>query len=91
MLGDLLFYLIMKIFEAVAFILPSWTVWPQVLTDGLTYIFQSFAKLNFILPIDTFLTALLFIIHFETLYFTAKISLKPISFIRGGGKGLDIN
>jgi hypothetical protein len=90
MVGDLIFYIITKFFEAIAFVLPSWTVWPQILVDGMQYIFESFAKFNFILPIDTFLQALLWFVHFEALYFGAKLSLKAINFMRGTGTGLEI-
>lgn len=90
MLGDLLFYIIRVVFDAVAFVLPSWEVWPDTLIDGLEYIFQSMAKFNFILPVDTFFTALLWFVHFSALYLTAKISLKAFNFMRGTGTGLDI-
>ena len=90
MLGDLFFNILTMLFNAVAFVLPTFTVWPQTLLDGLTYIFQSFAKFNFILPVDTFFQALLFFIHFSALYLGAKLSLKAINFMRGTGTGLDI-
>lgn len=90
MLGDLLFYIITKMFEAVAFVLPSWEIWPDTLVTGLQYIFESMAKFNFILPVDTFFEALTFGVHFSALYFGAKLSLKAINFMRGTGTGLEI-
>lgn len=90
MLGDLFFYIISIMIKLAVFVLPSFTVWPQTLIDGLTYIFNALAKFNFILPVDTFFSALLFFIHFNALYLGAKLSLKLINFVRGTGTGLEI-
>jgi len=74
----------------VAVILPEWSIWPPALTDGLTYVFSSLAKINIIFPIDQLFTVILFLITFEVAFFTTKIILMAFNFFRGSGKGLDI-
>jgi len=90
MITDLIIYIFTVLFSAIAFVLPAWDIWPQTLIDGLQYIFASLAKFNFILPVDTFLTAFLWFLHFSVLYLGAKLSLKALNFIRGTGTGLEI-
>lgn len=90
MITDLLIYILRLIIDTIVFVLPSWTVWPPDLLNGLNYTAQSLAKLNFIFPIDSLFTIILFVITFETLYLSSKIILKVFGFIRGSGSGLDI-
>lgn len=90
MITDIVLYLIRQFIDLLVFILPTWTVWPSALLDGVNYACQSLAKLNYILPIDSLFAVLIFIIQFEVLYLTAKLVMKVFNFIRGTGSGLDI-
>lgn len=83
-------YLISGFLGIIVFILPTWTVWPTTLLTGLTYFFSSLAKLNFLFPIDSLFTVILFLINFEVLFFTSKLIMKIFNYIRGTGSGLDI-
>lgn len=78
------------IISTITLLLPSWDIFPPDLYNGLTYFFSSLAKMNFIFPVDTLFTVLLFIVNFEVIYFTAKIIMKIVNYIRGTGSGLDI-
>lgn len=89
MIVDIFFTILGWLMQLVAFFLPSWTIWPDDLLTGLSYAVSSLGKLNFIFPIDTLLTCLLFLINFEVLYFTAKIVVKFFNWIRGAS-GIDI-
>jgi hypothetical protein len=82
MIVDLLIYVFSLMIDTIVLILPTWTVWPQSLLDGLNYLAQSMAKFNFILPVDTFFACVQFFILFETLYLTTKILLKFFGFVR---------
>jgi hypothetical protein len=85
-----LFWILEIFLIGIATLLPTWSIWPSDLLTGLTYFFSSLAKLNFLFPVDTLFTVLLFIINFEVLYFTAKIIMKVFNYFRGTGSGLDI-
>jgi hypothetical protein len=76
--------------KVIVFILPKWTLWPQALTNGISYFSASLAKFNFIFPIDTLFDIIKVLMLFEVTYFTAKLILKIFNFFRGTGKGLDI-
>jgi len=90
MIVTLLLYVLTMFLNMVTVILPSWEVWPTALLDGLTYFLSLLGKLNFILPMDTFMSVLLFLVTFETVYFGTKIIMKVFNFLRGTGSGLDI-
>lgn len=90
MITTLLLLIITYFMNFLCFILPTWQIWPQSLLDGLTYFFQQLAVFNFIFPVDTLFTVLIFILNFEILYFTAKLTMKLFNYIRGTGSGLDI-
>jgi hypothetical protein len=89
MIADILFTIIGWILGTLAFLLPTWTLWPTVVLDSLTYMAQSMAKLNFIFPIDTLFTILSFLINYFVLYAIAKIIVMGINFFRGSG-GIEI-
>ena len=90
MIVDVLLIIVSWFIRVLVFILPAWSPWPQDLLDGLTYFFSSLAKLNFLFPIDTLFTIILFVINFEVLYFGAKLLTKVINFFRGTGEGIKI-
>jgi len=85
-----LLYILTFFISIIVLLSPTFTPWPADLLTGLEYFFYSLAKLNFIFPIDSLFSVLLFIIYFEVIYFTAKIILKVFNFFRGTGSGLDI-
>ena len=86
MVTDILITTFTWILNGIVFILPQWTIYPQAFTDGLQYFFTSLVKFNFFFPIDTLLTALIFFVHFEVLYYTAKLIMGGISMLRGSGE-----
>jgi uncharacterized membrane protein len=90
MITTALIYILNLFIGLIVLLLPSWSVWPSDLLTGLSYFCASLAKLNFIFPIDSFFTVLLFIVNFEILYFTSKIIMKVFNYLRGTGSGLDL-
>lgn len=90
MITDIFIYLIRIFLDFMVWLLPTWQVWPQALIDGLTYVFASMAKLNFIFPIDSLFLVLTAFIYFEVAYLGAKLVMKLLNYIRGTGNGLDI-
>ena len=90
MIITLLLYLITAFLTTIVWLLPTWTLWPDTLLDGLTYFFTAIAKFNFIFPIDSLFAVILFIVNFEVLYLTVKLIMKIFNYARGTGSGLDI-
>jgi hypothetical protein len=90
MIFTFLFYILSLFLGNIVIILPTWTLWPNSLLTGITYFASSMAKLNFIFPIDSLFSVILFIINFEVLYFLAKLIMKIFNYVRGTGSGLDI-
>lgn len=90
MITDIAIFILRLIFDSIVFLLPSWTVWPPDLLNGLTYFVSSLAKINFIFPIDSLFSVITFLINFEVAYLTAKIVLKIFNYIRGTGSGVEI-
>lgn len=90
MIVDILLVIAGWFIQLIAYILPTWTLWPADVLAGLNYFCGSLAKLNFLFPVDTLFTCILFFINFEVLYFGAKILMKLFNFIRGTGSGIDI-
>jgi len=76
--------------EFFVLLLPTWSIWPAEFLTGLTYFFSIFAKLNFILPIDTLMIVVNLFCSFLGAYFTVKIILRIVNYVRGTGAGLDI-
>jgi hypothetical protein len=90
MIIDIILYILGQFIHFVAYLLPTWEVWPDTLLYGLTYFFNAVANFNFIVPVDSLFTVILFIINFEVAWFGAKLLMKLFNFIRGTGSGLDI-
>jgi len=90
MIVDLFLYLLGQLIHFVAYLLPTWSVWPATLLDGLSYFFSALANFNFLVPVDSLFTVILFIINFEVAWFGAKLLMKLFNFLRGTGSGLDI-
>lgn len=90
MITTIILYIISFFFSGLVVLLPSWTVWPAAFTTGLNYFVGALSGFNFLFPIDTLFTVIIFIINFEVLYLTAKMVMKLFNYIRGTGSGLDI-
>jgi hypothetical protein len=90
MIADIFLYIIGQLIHFVAGILPTWTVWPASLLDGLSYFCSSMAKLNFLIPIDSIFAVILFMVNFEVAWLGAKLLLKLANYIRGTGSGIEI-
>ena len=90
MITDFFLFLFSNLLRLISFILPSWLIWPDFITDIITYIAEVVASFNFILPIqDSFFPAFRFLIWFQSLYFGWKIAVMVINFFRGA-KGIEI-
>jgi hypothetical protein len=74
----------------IIFLLPTWTLWPNSVLNAFQMFATDMAKLNFIFPIDTFFTCIVFFINFEIFYFGAKIITKIFNFLRGTGSGIEL-
>jgi len=85
----LLSFIFFTIFSIANSIASGWSVWPDSLLSGLTYFFSQLMIFNFLFPIDTLFTVILFIINFEVIYLGVKILLKLFNFIRGAS-GIEI-
>jgi len=83
MIIDIIFIIIGWVLGFLASFLPTWEVWPQVLLDGINYFFASFASLNVLIPIGTIFSALLFLVQFSAVLYSARILMKIIGFFRG--------
>lgn len=86
MLTEILFYLLGFMIKMSVMILPSWHLWPRVITDAFQYFAGAAARLNFILPVDTFFQCLAFFINFLIIYFSVRLVLMILNFFRGVGK-----
>lgn len=90
MITSLLLTLIYYLLLIICSILPTYQIWPNELLDGLTYFFSQLSNFNFIFPIDSLFSAIVFFVSFEALYLTAKLIMKVFGFARGTGTGLDL-
>lgn len=90
MITDILLYIISFLLGVVAdislFLSRGWTIWPENVLDGLTYFFTVLMKFNFLFPVDTLLTALIFLLNFEVIYISVRFLMKVVSFFRGSGE-----
>jgi hypothetical protein len=56
-------------------ILPSWSVWPNEIKEGLSYFIATLKTFNFILPIDSIFSCLLFLLVFIGYLLMTKVIL----------------
>lgn len=91
MLIDVILGLFGYIIQAIATLLPEWQVWPDSVFNGLEYFAQTFATLDFLIPVATVFSAFLFLVNFFVAYFTAKLITKVANFFRGTGSGIELN
>lgn len=83
MIIDILIQIYSWIIGVLVFVLPAWSIYPQVFLDGLTFFTGSMAKLNVIFPISEIFQAIIFLIQFEVIYYTAKLVIIVLKLIRG--------
>jgi len=93
MITDMFLYIIAlvltMIFQISDSISAGWSVWPSGVLNGLTYFFQQMMMFNFLFPVDTLFTVIIFIINFEVIYLGVKVLLKMFNWLRGAS-GIEI-
>jgi hypothetical protein len=80
---DFVLGLMSNIISALADVLPTFSVWPVIVTNGITDVCTAFMKLNWIFPMDALLDALSFFIDFLGWYFFAKLIIMIFNYFRG--------
>lgn len=70
----------------VALLAPTWTLWPDGFINGITYFFTGLMKFNFIFPVDTALQGINFLAEFAVLFFSAKLLVMLVNWLRGSGE-----
>jgi len=93
MITDMFLYILAlvmtMIFQISDSISAGWSVWPVGVLDGLTYFFQQLMMFNFLFPVDTLFSVIVFIINFEVIYLGVKVLLKLFNWLRGAS-GIEI-
>jgi hypothetical protein len=93
MITDIILYLISLVltlmFTISDAISSGWSVWPSSVLDGITYLLQQLMVFNFLFPIDTLFTVMVFILNFEAIYLSVKVLLKLFNWLRGAS-GIEI-
>jgi len=90
MIFTMFFYVLSYIFIIISVVLPQWSLWPDNLLISISALANSFAGLNFFLPVSELFVVFLFVLNFEVLYLTAKIVAKVFNYLRGTGSGIDL-
>jgi hypothetical protein len=68
-------------------LLPTFSVYPQNLLDGIAFFGQKISGLDFfVFDIQAIFTIFLFVLQFEFFYFLTKKIVSIINFFRGAGK-----
>lgn len=85
MLFDILFLVAGSIFKILFGLFPTWTIWPDSVIDGVSFVVATIAKLNFFLPgvISTMFDCLAFFINFLGYFLTYLIIKKIFNWFRG--------
>lgn len=86
MITDIIIRIFDWLLRLIIWKLPVWTPYPAEFKNGLNYFISSFKELNFIIPVDTILSAGLIFIGFEVIYYGAKLIIMIINFFRGSGE-----
>lgn len=93
MITDMFLYILALvmtlIFQISDSISAGWSVWPSGVLNGLTYFFQQMMMFNFLFPVDTLFSVIIFIINFEVIYLGVKVLLKLFNWLRGAS-GIEI-
>jgi hypothetical protein len=83
MIIDIFFYVSGFIIDMVAKFAPTWRLWPDAVITGITYMAQTLASLNFLLPIDTVFSCVIFIMSFLVVYLPLLLIFKILNYLRG--------
>lgn len=84
MITDFLLFLFSGFVRLLAYVLPSWLIWPPKVQEIFTYVADVFSQLNFIFPIhDEVYPAIRFLVWFQTLYWGWKIAAMFVNYVRG--------
>jgi hypothetical protein len=59
---------------------PKWSLWPDAVTDAITYFAGTLGTLNIIFPVDTFFSCLIFLIIFDASALTVVLIIRLIPF-----------
>lgn len=90
MITSLIFYILFFILGLVAdlsnLIFRGWSIWPSQFLTGLTYFLTCLMKFDMWLNIVGFYVVLKWFMGFLALYYSGKILLQLINWIRGSGK-----
>lgn len=86
MLTNIILLLVTWFIKLVSFLLPTYQAISSNFASGLSYFFSTLATLNFFFPIDQLFTALLYLINFEIAYYSVKLVVKIVNFVRGSGE-----
>jgi hypothetical protein len=80
---DILLNMFSSVILAIAKVLPTFSIWPAIVTNGIRDFCGYIMKLNWIFPADSFLHALGFFIEFVGWYFFAKLIIWFFNWARG--------
>ena len=88
MITTLAFYLVGFIIQIFALALPTWSIWPDDIKNGLNYFVSSMANWNFLFPVDTIFKIIILFTEFLAAYIVYKLVSKILNYLRGTGSGL---
>jgi hypothetical protein len=86
MVIDFLLILLNTILEALGYWLPHYSIWPDSILNGITYLINSITIINFIFPIDTLFFCLNLFINFLIYYYGARLLIYIFNWLRGSGE-----
>ena len=89
MITDIILYIFSFIFAMLGSLASAlsnnWHIWPPAVLDGLTYVCTKLMDFNVLLPVDTALTAIQWLVGFLVIYVSVRLLLMFINWIRGSG------
>jgi hypothetical protein len=83
MIISILFYIVGFIFSVLAGLLPVWSAYPPEILQGLIYFGSCLIKINFIIDTYSLSCAVVFLVQFFAVYYSARLIVSMISAIRG--------
>lgn len=84
MITDFLLFLFSGFVRLIAYILPSWLIWPDIVQEIFLYVVDVLAQLNFIIPLfDEVFPPVRFLVWFQSLYWGWKIAAMFVNYVRG--------
>lgn len=79
-------FIINTIGSILKFISGDFSLWPDSVLNGLTYVCETLMKLNIFFPIDTLLQAIKYLFGFFSLWVVARLVIMIFNFFRGSGE-----